>query len=97
MSLQSIDQLTQQLESQGVVDYICFNSAGLPATAASGCFDGDEVKAQCAYSMVMQASGILRTDEKLHRVTATFEDCKYVATVMNIAGQGCGVVIRRSS
>lgn len=95
--LQSFDQLTQQLDSQGVADYVCFDSTGLPAVTTKGYFDNDEERCRNAFSLVQQASCVLRGDEKLKRVTAIFDECKYVATVVTIANQNCGVVIRRSN
>ncbi|ESL06000.1 hypothetical protein TRSC58_06333 [Trypanosoma rangeli SC58] len=84
-----------QFLNRGVNHFVIFSSLGQVMTS-SGDFE-DEEKQQLAYTIVQQASTLLRSEETVKRLSMTFDDVVYIATT--IAGQGgnFGVVVKRNA
>lgn len=91
----SITAICDQLESQGVTDYVCFPSTGLPAFRATGCFESSEEQCAAAFSLIHHGSSLLIGEEKLKRVTAVYESFTFVASVVFADEQNYGIVVRR--
>mmetsp|Transcript_40897 Transcript_40897/g.47549 ORF Transcript_40897/g.47549 Transcript_40897/m.47549 type:complete len:112 (-) Transcript_40897:40-375(-) len=86
--------LKDQLLSQNVDDFVIFTPSG-DVAEKSGDFAASAQKCSSAYLVIQQSSGLLKPQEKLKRITVTFEDAVYVATVTLLQGKPYGIVIKR--
>ncbi len=89
----SVAALKQQLAKLGHADFVIIGPDGTVADAA-GSFVDNVAKCRAAYSVVQQASSIMRPGEKLKRVTVTFTEYTFVASVCSIQGRSFGVVVQ---
>lgn len=86
--------LKEQLLSQDVDDFVIFTPTG-EVVEKSGEFVASQQKCNSAFLIVQQCSGLLKPQEKLKRITVTFDDAVYVATVTVLQGKPHGVVVKR--
>jgi hypothetical protein len=92
--MSTVAALKEQLLSQIVADFVIFTPVG-EVVERSGDFAASAQKCQSAYLVIQQCSGLMRAQEKLKRVTVTFDDAVYVATVATLSGKPHGVVVKR--
>lgn len=92
--MSTVAALKEQLLSQNVADFVIFTPIG-EVVEKSGDFAASAHKCQSAYLIVQQCSGLMKAQEKLKRITVTFDDAVYVATVTTLSGKPHGVVVKR--
>jgi hypothetical protein len=88
--------IRDQLLSQSNSNFVIFSPSG-QVMEQSGEFTDNKVKCEAACSMLQQCSALLKPHEKLKRVTVTFEDAVYVASVTQVSGKPYGVVVKRAA
>lgn len=86
--------LKDNFDIQQVSDYVVFNGDG-KVELSQGDFYQNSVKCVTAYQILQQSAHLLR-NEKLKRVTITFPDAVYIATVLSVDGKPHGVVMKQS-
>lgn len=52
------------------------------------------LRCKSAFLLVQQCLRVLRPDEKLKKITAEFDACRYTASVITIEGRTYGLVVR---
>ena len=86
--------LQDNLSIQQVSDYVVFSADG-KVELSQGDFYQNPVKCTTGYQILQQSAHLLR-NEKLKRVTITFPDAVYIATVVSLDGKPHGVVIKQA-
>ena len=67
--------------------------------AASTSYDRERADLRCksAFLLVQQCLRVLKPGEKLKKITAKFDACQYIASVVNIEGRTYGLVVRNET
>ncbi|KEG15457.1 hypothetical protein DQ04_00071250 [Trypanosoma grayi] len=82
-----------QLLNQGANHFVIFSSLG-QVLESSGDFQ-DQEKQLLAYTIVQQASALLKSGETLKRISMTFDDVVYIATTITTHGENLGIFVKR--
>ena len=88
--------IRDQLLSHGNSTFVIFSSSG-QVMEQSGEFTDNKTKCDAACTMLQQCAALLKAQEKLKRVTVTFEDAVYVASVTQVNAKPYGVVVKRAA
>ena len=86
-------QLKDLLVNEGHQDLVIFNSNGSVEETAGAFADANMCEA--AVACIQHTATVMKTGEKLKRVTISFEDAVYVGTVTSIGGKNFGVMLRQ--
>ena len=81
------------LAAQSISNFAIISPSGQKMDA-SGDFTSDKIDS-CAQILQHTAALLQGSNEKLKRVTISFDDAVYIATVTIVAGKPYGVVVKR--
>jgi hypothetical protein len=87
-------QIKDALINGQIVDFAVFSPSG-EVEEKSGVFASDKNKCDAALAALQHTSALMKAGEKLKRITISFEDVAYTATVVPVGGKNYGVVARQ--
>ena len=87
-------QLKDSLVAAGQTDYVILTASG-QVMEAGGTFL-EQAKCEAALAVMQHTATILKSGEKLKRMSMAFEDCTYVATTANLGGKSYGVIVKQA-
>ena len=86
--------LKELLISEGHQDLVIFNSNGVVEETAGAFSDANMCEA--AVACIQHTATIMKSGEKLKRITIGFEDAVYVGTVTPVGNKTYGVMLRQN-